>query len=227
MKTKSIYSKICLLAAVAFTIIALSSCKKNDLNSSESFDIKVVNASQNSGTQTFTLAGQFLVGGLNYGDASSYITTTSGTRLIAEFKNESGGAGTATGELYTDNGVRFTTYLVGEGASRKVKSFKDNLSLPASGRARVKFVHLSDAAPSDINIRNSSGDNLVTNISRYTDSGYQDINPGTLSLRLVGTALRNTVGNFEVTGLEAGKIYSIYLTGSTDATLNVQKVTHN
>lgn len=210
-----------------FAVIALSSCEKNDLDPSESFDLKVVNASQSSGSQSFTLAGQLLVGGLNYGDASAYISTISGTRLVAEFKSEPSGSVSATGELYTDNGVRFTTYLIGEGSSRKVKSFKDNLSLPASGRARVKFVHLSDAAPSDLNIRNSSGDNLVTNISRYTDSGYQDVNPGTLALRLVGTALRGTVGNFEVTGLESGKIYSIYLTGSTDATLNVQKVVHN
>jgi hypothetical protein len=86
---------------------------------------------------------------------------------------------------------------------------------------------LSDGAPSDITIKNSAGDNLVTNISRNIESGYSNVDPGTLSIKIYGTALRDNIGNFDVPDLLAGKIYTIYLTGSSEASLSVQKVLHN
>lgn len=94
-------------------------------------------------------------------------------------------------------------------------------------KVRIRFLHLSDAAPSDIVIKNSAGENLVTSISRNIQSGYQNIDPGTLSIKIYGLASGDNIGNFDVTGLQAGKIYTLYLTGSTDATLSVQKVLHN
>lgn len=93
--------------------------------------------------------------------------------------------------------------------------------------ARVKFLHLSDGAPSVVNIKNANGDNLVTTLSEDTDSGYSNVAPGTLSIRIYGVASRNNIGNFDITDLQAGKIYSIYLTGSGDNNLSVHKVLHN
>lgn len=209
------------------TVICVSSCKKNDVNPSETFDIKVVNASETSGPQSFTLVDKVLVtGGLNFTDASDYITTNSGTRLVEQFKNTNGSL-TASGEIWTDNGKRFTVYLVGEGSKARVKEFEDKLTIPPSGMARVKFLHLSDGAPSVVNIKNANGDNLVTTLSEDTDSGYSNVAPGTLSIRIYGVASRNNIGNFDITDLQAGKIYSIYLTGSGDNNLSVHKVLHN
>jgi hypothetical protein len=86
---------------------------------------------------------------------------------------------------------------------------------------------LSDGAPSVINIKDANGNNLVTTLAENTDSGYSNVAPGTLSIKIYGVASRNNIGNFDVTDLQAGKIYSIYLTGSTDANLSVHKVLHN
>lgn len=150
-----------------------------------------------------------------------------GKRLVAEFKNEGTNSVTATGELYTVNGVSFTVYLAGQGSSSRVKAYEDDLAVPNNGKVKIKFIHLSDAAPSDINIKNGAGDDLVTNISRNIQSEYKYVDPGTLSLKLYGTASRNNIGSFDITDLQSGKIYTLYLTGSTDATLAVNKVLHN
>ncbi|NHA03529.1 DUF4397 domain-containing protein [Mucilaginibacter sp. HC2] len=227
MKRNIIHNYLLIGAALLVTVIYVSSCKENNVNPSETFDIKVVNTSETSGPQSFTLVDKVLVtGGLNFTDASDYITTNSGTRLVEQFKNTNGSL-TASGEIWTDNGKRFTVYLVGEGSKARVKEFEDKLTIPPSGMARVKFLHLSDGAPSVINIKNANGDNLVTTLSEDTDSGYSNVAPGTLSIRIYGVASRNNIGNFDITDLQAGKIYSIYLTGSGDNNLSVHKVLHN
>jgi len=221
---KHILKGAALLAMIAF----FASCKKNDVDPAGTFNIKVVNASPNSGPQSFTLAGKVLVsGGLDFTESSDYISTNSGTRLVEQFKKDGSNTVSATGELWTADGVSFTVYLAGEGSSARVKSFEDNLSAPPSGKARIKFIHLSDGAPSDINIKNAAGDNLVTNISRNIASGYSNVDPGTLSIKIYGTASRDNIGNFDIADLQAGKIYSIYLTGADNASLAVHKVLHN
>lgn len=222
----SIYTKL-LTGIALLSALFFSACKKNTIDDSGSFTIKVVNAAPDSGPQSFTLANQLLVnGGLNFTNASAYISSASGKRLVMEFKNPSGNT-TATGELYTANGVSFTVYLVGSGSSARVKSYEDDLAAPNNGKVKIKFIHLSDGAPSDIKIENGSGDDLVTNLSRNIASGYKYVDPGTLSIQIIGTASRNNIGNFTVTDLQAGKIYTLYLTGNSSTNLALNKVLHN
>lgn len=207
--------------------ILLSSCKKNTIDPSGSFDIRVVNAAPGTGPQSFAIAGQVIVaGGLKFTEASNYINFSSGKRLVCEFKNENTGSPTASGELYTTDGVSFTAFLAGSGSSARVKFFEDNLAAANGGMAKIKFIHLSDAAPSDLNIK-GGGSELVTNISRNTESGYRYVNPGTLTISIYGTALGKNIANFDVVNLQAGKIYTLYLTGDTDATLRLDRIQYN
>jgi hypothetical protein len=208
--------------------VCFFSCEKNDVDPSGSVSIKVVNATSTEGVQSFTLVNKVLIsGGLDFTDASDYMTTNSGTRLVAEFKDEGTNNVSATGELYMDDGSSFTIYLVGSGSSARVQQYKDNLSAPASDKVKVKFIHLSDAAPSNIDIKDSDGETIVSNLTINIESGYSTLDPGTLSLQLYNTVSRNSIGTFDVPDLVGGKIYTIYTTGSTDATVSVQKVLHN
>jgi len=223
MKKKLLTPTALLMFAGIFT-----SCKKNDIDPGGYMHLKVVNAAPSSGPQRFTLADQVLIsGGLDFTDASDYIRTNSGTRLVAQFKNEGTSTVYASGELWTANDQSFTVYLAGTGSSARVKQYKDDLSAPPSGKVKIKFIHLSDDAPSDIRIKNAAGDDLVTNLSRNIESGYKNIDPGTLSIRIYGTASGDNIGNFDVPDLLAGKIYTLYFTGTSDGSLSVQKVLHN
>jgi hypothetical protein len=228
MKTSLIYRKLFTGLALLIAAVSFSSCEKNTIDPSGQFNIKVVNAASTSGPQSFTLANSVLVsGGLSFGDVSPYITAPSGKNMVMEFKDEGTNNVHASGSLYTANGVSFTVYMVGKGSSARVKSFEDDLATPNNGKVKIKFIHLSDEAPSVITIKNSSGDDLVTTLAKDISSGYKYVDPGTLSVQFYGTASRNNIGNFDVTDLQAGKIYTLYLTDSANGSLLLNKVLHN
>jgi hypothetical protein len=228
MKTTSIYRKLFAGVALLVTAVSFSSCKKNNIDPSGQFHLKIVNASATAGAQSFTLAGTVLVsGGLNFTDASGYITSPSGTRLVAEFKNDGTNTVYASGEIWTANTIDQTVYLAGQGSKARVKVYTDDLGAPNNGKVKIKFIHLSDDAPSVITIKNSSGDDLVTTLARDIESGYKYVDPGTLSVQFYGTASRDNIGNFDVTDLQAGKIYTLYLTDSASGSPVLYKVLHN
>ena len=228
MKTTSNLKKLFAGVALLITAVSFFSCKKNTIDPSGQFNIKVVNAAATSAAQSFTLANSVLVsGGLNYTDASAYINAPSGKNMTMEFKNAATGSTYATGSLFTTNGVNFTIYLVGQGSNARVKSYEDDLGTPNNGQVKIKFIHLSDDAPSIINIKNSNGDDLVTTLVRDISSGYKYISPGDFTVQVYGVVSKNNIGNFTFTGLQAGKIYTLYLTDAANGTVVMNQVLHN
>jgi len=228
MKPTAILKSVFTALTFIVTVLLSSSCKKNTIDPSGQFNIKVVNAAATSSSQTFNLANSTLVSnGLNFGEASSYINAPSGKNMVMEFKNQASGVIFASGSLYTTNGVNFTVYLAGKGSSARVKAYEDDLATPNNGQVKIKFVHLSDSAPSVINIKNSAGDDLVTTLVRDVASGYKYVNPGSLSIQVFGITSRDNIGNFTTTDLVAGKIYTLYLTDAANGSLLLNKVLHN
>ncbi|GAA4327087.1 hypothetical protein GCM10023149_30300 [Mucilaginibacter gynuensis] len=228
MKTTSIYKKLLTGAALLIATITISSCKKNSIDPSGQFNIKVVNASATAGAQSFTLAGNVLInGGLNYMDASAYINATSGKNMITEFKNAGTNSVYASGSLYTANGVNFTVYLAGTGSNARVKNFEDDLGTPNNGQVKIKFIHLSDEAPNIVTIKNSNGDNYSSSLVKNQETGYKYVSPGVLTIEVDGLTSKNNVGNYNFTGLEAGKIYTLYLTDDANGNVVMNKIIHN
>lgn len=223
-------SKITHQAAIAIIVLfsaTFYSCKKNNIDDTGQFNLKVVNASATSTPQSFTLAGNILVqGGLKYQDATDYISSPSGTRLVAEFKNANGSV-YALGEIFTANTISQTVYLVGQGNKARIKFFTDNLSTPNSGKVKIKFIHFSDNAPANIRIKDSGGAELQNNITRNEDTGYKFVDPGTLSIQLSSTSSGDSLGAYNISGLQSGKIYDFYFTDAADGRLVINQVLHN
>lgn len=228
MKTKSILKNILTGTAVFTFAVLISSCKKNDVDSTGSASIKVVNASPSSTTQSFYLANQAVVsGGLDFGEATDYIVTNSGNNLDAQFRNEGSATAYATGNFGIDRNRSYTVFLAGDGQAARVKLFTDDLTAPASGQAKVRFVHLSDAAPANIDIRNAAGDNLTANLAKDVASGFVGIAPGVLSLQVYAAGQTTSLGTFDLTAFTAGKIYTVYITGSKAGSITVRQISHN
>jgi Domain of unknown function (DUF4397) len=229
MKRNLSKEKLSIAAAFVLFVASFASCKKNDINPDGYMNLKVVNAAPNSGPQSFTLANQVLIsGGLDFANGSDYINTHSGTNLIAQFTSVGTNAVYATGSLWTGDNQSWTVYVAGSGSSVRVKSYQDDLSTPPSGMVKIKFIHLSDAAPSDISVKDSTGSNIFSSVViKDVATGYKNINPGNFSLKIYDIVSGNDIGDFSVTGLLAGKIYTLYLTGSSSSTLSVQTVQHN
>ncbi|EHQ26103.1 DUF4397 domain-containing protein [Mucilaginibacter paludis] len=227
MKT-AIYKKLFTGIAMVIAVALISSCKKNTIDPSGQFNIKVVNASATAGAQSFTLAGNVLVnGGLNYTDASAYINTASGKNMVTEFKNAGTNTVYASGSLYTTNGVSFTVYLAGSGSNARVKNFEDDLGAPNNGQVKIKFIHLSDKAPNIVTIKNSNGDEYSGSLVRDLATGYKYVTPGSLTVQVAGLTSKNIVGNYTFSDLQAGKIYSLYLTDDANGNVVMNKIAHN
>ena len=227
MKTANYINFLAYLATFLI-IISITSCKKNTIDPSGQFNIKVVNASATAGPQSFTLAGNVLVnGGLNYMDASAYIKAPSGKNMVTKFKNAVSNSVYASGSLYTADGVSFTVYLAGSGSNARVKNFQDDLSVPNNGQVKIKFIHLSNKAPNIVTIKNTNGDEYTGSLVEDQATGYKYVAPGNLTVQVAGLTSKNSVGTFTLTDLLAGKIYSFYLADDASGNVMLNKVLHN
>ena len=211
-------------------VTAFSSCKKDDdIDESGSANVKAVNASSSSSAQGFYLASKTVVqGGLTFGNASSgYIAVNSGNNLQLQFRNSGSESAYASGEYDLDKGGYYTIFLAGDGQSARVQVYADDMNPPSSSKAKVRFIHLSDAAPANIDIRSSAQTNLAANLARNTTSSYIEVDPGVLSLQVYAAGQSTSLGDFDLTAFASGKIYTVYVTGSTAETISVHQVSHN
>jgi hypothetical protein len=217
-------------AAILLAVVtAFSSCKKDDIDENGSANVKVVNASSTSSAQGFYLASKTVVqGGLTFGNASSgYIAVNSGNKLQLQFKNDGSESAYATGEHDFDKGGYYTVFLAGDGQAARIQVYADDMNPPAEGKAKVRFIHLSDAAPANVDIRSNAETNLAANLARNTTSSYIEVNPGVLSLQVYAAGQSTSLGNFDLSAFAAGKIYTVYVAGSTAETISVRQTTHN
>lgn len=228
MKTRSILKNILKATALFTFAVFISSCKKNDVDDSGSANIKVINASPTSTAQSFYLANQAVVsGGLDFGESTDYIVTNSGNKLDAQFRIDGTATAYATGNFGIDKNRSYSVFLAGDGQNARVKLYIDDLTAPASGQANVRFIHLSDIAPANIDIRNAAGNNLTANLAHDAASGFVGIAPGVLSLQVYAAGGTTSLGTFDLTAFTAGKIYTVYVTGSTAGSITVRQIVHN
>lgn len=227
MKNKSLFKSLLGGLAVIALTTSLTSCKKNDVDETGSARIKVVNASPGSPDQGFYMANSAIVsGGLGFGESSDYIVTNSGNNLEAEFRSDGASSAYATDKFGVDNGKSYTIFLAGSGQSARIEKFTDDLTAPTSGQAKVRFIHLSDAAPKDVDIKRGNGESLVVNLERNETSNWVSVSPGILQVQVFQTGQSNSLGNFSLTAFQADKIYTVYITGSTANSVEVRQVTH-
>lgn len=212
------------MIACFLIVTGLSSCEKDDVDEYGSAQLKVVNAAQGSGVQKFYVLGNLIKDNLAYSEYSDYINVNSGNRLSAEFRKQNNGIEYADGELWLANTKHYTVYLAGSGSDARIKQFEDNLSSPSSGKAKIKFIHLSDGIASDIRIKNASGDEIVNNLSRNIESSYKTIEPGSFSFSIYGTASGDLIKSFNFSNMEAGRIYTIYFSGESASGLEAHQV---
>lgn len=229
MKNKSLLKSMLGGLAILALTTSLTSCKKNDVDESGSAKIKVINASSASADQGFYLANSAVVqGGLGSGEASDdYILTNSGKNLVTEFRTVGSSTPYATGKSDFDNGKEYSVFLVGEGQSARIKVYTDDNSAPTSGQAKVRFIHLSDAAPANVDVKRGDGTPLVANLARDNASNYVTIEPGILRLQVSQNGQSANLGEFSLSAFQANKIYTVYITGSTANNIAVRQITHN
>ncbi|MCD0488483.1 DUF4397 domain-containing protein [Pedobacter sp. MC2016-14] len=221
------------LMVSCFGILALSaSCTKDNPEPEPipTGDVKVqfVNAFSGSAAQEFYVTNaRFGTQTVAYGQASGYATTNTINNLYA-FKDAGSTAATvanADSRVILDIGGSFTFYYYKPSSpinGRAAVAVNDNTTAPASGKAKVRFIHfnslIANTVPLKITVQGTTTA-LVSDFLPLSITNYYEVDPAA-KFTVEGLASPVTFSSLTLT---AGKIYTIWLggTSSTEVTGNL------
>jgi len=148
---------------------------------------------------------------LSYLQNTPYLTLPSGTRNIKV--NVTGTSTTVIeGNLNFTKDKSYSIFAINSVANIEPLVLEDNLAAPASGKAHVRFIHLSPDAPA-VDITLADGTVVFGNISFKGFTAFTPLDAGTynLQVRLAGTStVVLDLGNITLT---SGEIYTAYARG--------------
>lgn len=179
-------------------------------------DLLIDNAVQNSSA-------------LTYPNNTSYIQVQTGTRNVKI--NATGTSTTVINASVTiEENKNYTVFAIDSLASIEPLVLTDDLTAPASGKAHVRFVHLSPNAPA-VDVAVTGGAVLFSDYTFKEYSAFTPLATNTynLEVRLAGTS--TVVLPLPGIALTAGKIYTIFakgfVGGSGTQALGAQIITNN
>lgn len=166
---------------------------------------------------------------LTYPGNTGYLPVNAGTRAVAVKV-----AGTSTTVLGADlpiaANVNYSVFAVDSVSKLSALVLTDDLTAPASGKAHVRFIHLSPDAPA-VDVALAGGSVLIGNKSFKEYTPFTPLDAGTydLEVRLAGTS--TVVLPLPGIALTAGKIYTVFakgfVGGSGDQALGAQIIVNN
>jgi hypothetical protein len=153
---------------------------------------------------------------LTFPNSVGYAELTAGTRNIKV--NVTGTSTTALqANLPLEANKNYSIFAVNTVSSIEAIVLEDNLTAPASGKAHVRFIHLSPDAPA-VDITTTSGAVVFGNYTFKQASAFTPLDAGTydLQVRLAGTS--TVVLDLPGIVLAPGKIYTVFAKGLVSGT---------
>jgi hypothetical protein len=153
---------------------------------------------------------------LTFPNSTGYLSVNAGTRNV-----KVNVAGTSTTVINADlpltKNNSYSVFAVNTVANIEALVVEDDLSTPASGKAHVRFIHLSPDAPAvDIALDGAAVVFPDVTFKEYTDFTPLDAGSYDLEVRVAGTS---TVAlDLDPINLQAGKIYTVFAKGTLTGT---------
>lgn len=221
-----------LLAATMFA----ASCKKDEPTPTPTPEpatakVKFTNGCVNSATQGIKINGTALADAqaLTFLTTTGYLKTAYGANTMISFYYPSTGT-VLEDTTMTLNADTYSAFAGGEVPTNfKMIVINDNLTAPASGKAKVRFVNLS------VDNFNMSffvgGPKLDSNINYMGYSPFREVTAGSLDVLVQDPANLGYYQDLDDQEFVAGKIYTIILTGKSggagEATPKLTVITNN
>jgi len=220
-------------ALVLVSALALAGCGKDDNSNpvapTPQARVMAIHASPDAPAVDLLVDGAVAGSGHAFPNNTAYLSVNAGTRNV-----KVNVAGTSTtvinANLPVTGGVNYSVFAVDAVASIGALVLTDDLTTPATGKAHVRFVHLSPDAPA-VDVAVASGQVLFGDKSFKQYSAFTPVNAGTydLEVRLAGTT--TVVLPLPGITLQAGKIYTVFAKGFVAGTgaqaLGAQIVVNN
>lgn len=198
--------------------------------------VLVVHASPDAGGVDLSVDGTKVnTAALTYPNNTGYLTVAAGQRAISV--NSAGTTdGLISGNLNFGVDKSYTLFATGTASDVQPLLIEDDLTAPASGSAKVRFVHLSPDAPM-VDITGATGGGaqmlIFDDISYREFTGFMTVPAGLYDLRVLLSADDSEALAVPGVLLQSGKIYTIFARGyatppaGNNNTLGAQVIVHN
>lgn len=224
-------SFLALTSATLFvSLVLLSSCKKDEEVTKSYAKVLVTHASPNApGVDLLVDNSKQNTAALSYPSNTGYLQVEAGTRNIKV--NVSGTSTTViNADLALSKDQNYSVFAIDSVSKISALVLTDDLTAPASGKAHVRFVHLSPNAPA-VDVAVTGGAVVFGNKAFKDYTAFTPLDAGTynLEVRVAGTS---TVA-LPLPGitLQAGKIYTVFakgfLGGSGSEALGAEIIANN
>lgn len=202
---------IAALCAIVLMAACLPSCKKD--NEDRAF-IMAVNSAEGSVPQDFIIDNNKAnINTLAYTQATAYTAVKAGNHQL-QFKSSGTTTVNSTSTLSTEGANYYSAFYLDD---KSTVTLKDDRTEPQAGKARVRFINLSSGITSNVDFGLAAGSKLATGLAQKVASAYYEVNAATaFSLYVAGSA--SVLLNIPV-AIQAGHVYTVYISGSTEATL--------
>lgn len=222
-------------AALLFSSLAFVSCKKEK---KEEARVLVTHASPDAPGVDLLVDNQKVnASALTFPNNTGYLTVTAGTRNI-----KVNAAGTTTTVINADvpftKDKNYSLFAYNQLASIGAILVEDDLTAPASGKAHIRFFHLSPGAPA-VTVGVLNGDVFTpvfsnrafeTQATAAANQAFAPVDAGTYTfdVRVAGTS--TSVLTVPGVALQAGKIYTVFargIVGNSTTPLGASVIAHN
>jgi hypothetical protein len=208
-----------LFAVVALALATcLSACKKDNQGptmTTASAYVMATNSAEASDAQDFYSDNNKVnTSALAYSQSTAYIDVKAGNHQL-QFKSSANATVNSSATLNAGSGKYYSVFYTDD---KSTVTTTDDHTAPQTGKARVRFINLSSALNAAVDFGITGGSKVVTSLAYKTASAYNDVSAATkFSLYLAGSS---TVKLDIPATIEAGHIYTIYISGATVATIH-------
>ena len=213
------------LALCLGVVVLLSACVKKSDEVIPDAHVRFVNAVSGSADQEIYVNNIKITGSrIAFTQQTPYYTYLSGINRI-DFADA--GSNTINATIsYGSDANEFASVFFYRNATGLVVggAVKDDMTAPPAGKARVRFLHLNYLLTNPLKIGVVGGTDLVSNINFGSSSAYYNVDPGTKFVPVANGLVTAPEINFN---LQAGKIYTIWLNGTTATELFANGIVQN
>lgn len=209
---KTLTKNVSLLAAILIAIF-VTSCKKSELTNPDdtSAHVQLINASPDAGPISLYIMDTLRsVPGVTFGNVSDYANTTAHiSREPVAIKSTSGDTLRTASDGFGAK-LFYSVYLTGRNLNggRGILISADDMTLPAAGNARIKFVNAAPVS-GHMNVLNTNNNTTVFGGQQYgVTTKYAEMAAGNYTFKLTVNESSSTV-TVPMT-LVSGRIYTIY-----------------
>jgi hypothetical protein len=208
--------KMLFVLLTLITTISIASCSDDENTTSpapaEKANVLVVHASPDAPGVDLLVDNTVAGTNLTFPNNTGYLSVNAGTRNVKV--NVTGTSTTVIqANLNLAANKNYSVFAVNQVSAIEPLVLEDDLTAPASGKAHVRFIHLSPNAPA-VNITLTDGTIVFGNVAFKGSINFTPLNAGTYNLQVRDAATNQTVVlELPNITLQAGKIYTVFAKG--------------